>query len=105
MKFTQILKTYAGEYKKYLYLCPAAMIGEVAMETTIPLMTAKLIDEAIPAKDISQVLLYGGLMVLMALLSMGFTGAEVELSLKGAPEDGSETALIQYALKKLGSQR
>ena len=40
-----------------------------------------------------------------ALLSMGFTGAEVELSLKGAPEDGSETALIQYALKKLGSQR
>lgn len=38
-----------------------------------------------------------------ALLSMGFTGAEVELSLKGAPEDAAETALIQYALKKLGS--
>ena len=38
-----------------------------------------------------------------ALLSMGFTTAEIELSLKGAPEDGTESALLQYALKKLGS--
>ena len=38
-----------------------------------------------------------------ALLSMGFTGTEVELALKGAPEDATETALLQYALKKLGS--
>ena len=26
-----------------------------------------------------------------------------ELALKGAPEDATETALLQYALKKLGS--
>ena len=38
-----------------------------------------------------------------ALLSMGFTSAEIELALKGAPESGSESALLQYALKKLGS--
>ena len=38
-----------------------------------------------------------------ALLSMGFTTAEIELSLKGAPEDGTESVLLQYALKKLGS--
>ena len=38
-----------------------------------------------------------------ALLSMGFTTAEIELSLKGAPADGTESALLQYALKKLGS--
>lgn len=38
-----------------------------------------------------------------ALLSMGFTTAEINLSLAGAPEDASETALLQYALKKLGS--
>ncbi len=38
-----------------------------------------------------------------ALLSMGFTTAEIDLSLKGAPEDASEGALLQYALKKLGS--
>ena len=38
-----------------------------------------------------------------ALLSMGFTSAEVDLALKGAPEDGTESTLLQYALKKLGA--
>ena len=38
-----------------------------------------------------------------ALLGMGFTAKEAELALKGAPEDGSEGVLLQYALKKLGS--
>jgi len=38
-----------------------------------------------------------------ALLSMGFTTAEIDLALKGAPEGATEGALLQYALKKLGS--
>ena len=38
-----------------------------------------------------------------ALLSMGFTSAEADLALKGAPEDGTESSLLQYALKKLGA--
>lgn len=38
-----------------------------------------------------------------ALLSMGFTSAEVELALKGAPEGSTEQALIKYALKRIGS--
>ena len=38
-----------------------------------------------------------------ALLSMGFTSAEADLALKCAPEDGTESSLLQYALKKLGS--
>ena len=37
-----------------------------------------------------------------ALLSMGFTSEETELALKGAPEEASETVLLQYALKRLG---
>lgn len=37
-----------------------------------------------------------------ALLSMGFTSAEAEVALKGAPEAAGEAALIQYALKRLG---
>lgn len=37
-----------------------------------------------------------------ALLSMGFTSEETELALKGAPEEASETILLQYALKRLG---
>lgn len=38
-----------------------------------------------------------------ALLSMGFTSAEVELALEGAPENGTDSALLQYALKRLGA--
>lgn len=38
-----------------------------------------------------------------ALLSMGFTSAEIDAALAGAPEGGSDSALLQYALKKLGS--
>ena len=38
-----------------------------------------------------------------ALLSMGFTEAEIGLALTGAPADASDSALLQYALKKLGS--
>lgn len=38
-----------------------------------------------------------------ALLSLGFASAEADLALKGAPEGADEGALLQYALKKLGS--
>lgn len=37
-----------------------------------------------------------------ALLSMGFTSAEADLALKDAPEQASESVLLQYALKRLG---
>jgi Holliday junction DNA helicase RuvA len=37
-----------------------------------------------------------------ALLSMGFSSAEADIALKGAP-DSSEAAALQYALKRLGS--
>ncbi len=40
---------------------------------------------------------------LEALLSMGFTHLEADLALKGAPAEASEQALLQYALKRLGS--
>ena len=39
-----------------------------------------------------------------ALLSMGFTSAEAEVALKGAPESTGEGALLQYALKRLGNR-
>lgn len=37
-----------------------------------------------------------------ALLSMGFTSAEAELALRGAPEGANESELLRYALKRLG---
>ena len=41
--------------------------------------------------------------IVEALLSMGFTDQEAQLAIKGAPEGASEGALLQYALKRLGS--
>ncbi len=38
-----------------------------------------------------------------ALLSMGFTSAETDLALKGAPVGSTDSALLQYALKRLGA--
>ncbi|MEY8562481.1 Holliday junction branch migration protein RuvA [Eggerthellaceae bacterium 3-80] len=40
---------------------------------------------------------------LEALLSMGFSSAEAELALKGAPAGQTESKLLQYALKRLGA--
>lgn len=41
--------------------------------------------------------------IVEALLSMGFTEQEATLALKGAPQSATEGALLQYALKRLGS--
>ena len=49
---------------------------------------AGLFDEAAPAE---------------ALLSMGFTSEEADVALKGAPEGAAESVLLQYALKRLGT--
>lgn len=38
-----------------------------------------------------------------ALLSMGFTSTEIELSLQNAPQIETESGLLQYALKRLGN--
>ena len=38
-----------------------------------------------------------------ALLSMGFTSTEIDLALKDAPSEETETGLLQYALKRVGA--
>ena len=81
------LLKYAGKYKWPLIFCPMVMIGEVAMETYIPKLIQRLIDEAIPysaqSGEMSQVLICGGLMIVMALVSMGFGMAGSYLGAKG----------------------
>ncbi len=86
MQFKRLLG-YAGKYKKYLILCPLVMIGEVVMEMLLPTITAALIDNVIPecaqSGSISRVLLYGGVMLVMAVLSAGFGMAGARLSALG----------------------
>lgn len=74
-----MLKTLGAqikEFKKDSFLTPVFMIGEVIMETVIPLLMASIIDNGVNGNngrgDISHIYLVGALMVGTALLSLTF---------------------------------
>ena len=62
------------QYKKQAIATPLFMIGEVAMEALIPMIMAMLIDRGIGTDErpgsIPQILLYGGLLLAAALISL-----------------------------------
>ena len=60
------------EYKWAAILSPLCMIGEVYMETRIPLVLSKVVDLGVTAGDMGAVLHYGLILVLHALMSMAF---------------------------------
>ena len=66
-----ILK-HVKEYKKDAILTPVFTALEVLMEVLIPFIMASLIDKGIEAGDMQNVVLYGGLMLLMAMFSLAF---------------------------------
>ena len=72
--------SHVGEYKKQAVLCPLSIVGEVIMEVTIPLVTARMIDNGIKAGNISYVTGMGILMVCMALVSLFFGALAGRLS-------------------------
>ena len=69
-----------GEYKKKALLAPAAIVGEVAMEVTIPMVMAKILDNGISKGRIGYVAAMGGVMMLMALFSLMFGALAGRLS-------------------------
>ena len=70
-----MLKTilsYVGKYKKQAILSPITIMGEVLMEVLIPYVMANIINNGINKGDIGYVVKMGGLMVLMAIVSLFF---------------------------------
>lgn len=59
-----------GEYKKYAFLTPVVMIGEVLMEVLIPLVMAKIVDVGIANGDVAFTVKMGLIMVSMAIFSL-----------------------------------
>ena len=59
------------QYKKDTILTPIFTALEVLFEVIIPLITAKLIDDGISAGNMSAVVKYGVIMVIVAFLSLG----------------------------------
>ena len=68
----KVLATHIKEYKKVSLLTPLFTSLEVVMDVLIPWVTASLIDKGIMAGNMQQVMNYGALMVVMALLSLAF---------------------------------
>ena len=62
------------EYKRQAVATPLFMVGEVAMEALIPMIMALLIDRGIGTDEnpgsIGQILLYGGLLLVTAFISL-----------------------------------
>ena len=70
-----MIKKLAGQikqYKKETILTPVFASLEVVMETLMPIVMAKIIDNGIEAGNMSYVYKCGGVMVLMAFLSLAF---------------------------------
>lgn len=70
-----MLKTILAQVRQYKLASILSMVfaaAEVVMEVILPLLTAAIIDKGISVGDMEKVYLYGGLMVLAALLSLSF---------------------------------
>ncbi len=70
-----MIRTLLAQLKQYRsasILAPVFTTGEVLMEVLIPFVTASIIDKGIEAGNIHQVYLYGGIMLVMAFLSLTF---------------------------------
>ena len=71
-----MLKQFWGylepRYRRQAILTPIFILAEVVMEVLIPLQMAKVINLGVNLGDINAVLVHGGAMVVMALLSLVF---------------------------------
>lgn len=68
----KLLSLLKGKYLLMTILTPILIVGEVMMETNIPRIMSKLVDEGITNQDIAYVIRGGLLMILMSLLSLCF---------------------------------
>ena len=70
MKKKRGLTSCIQEFTRDTILTPIFVIGEVAFDVLIPMMTGKLLDEGVKAGSMSHILQYGVLVVAMALMAL-----------------------------------
>lgn len=66
------LFSYSGKYKKFLGFAAVCAALEAMIELLIPLVMAKIVDVAIPSKNMSYTIKLGIMMVTMAIVSFTF---------------------------------
>ena len=71
---------YAKPYWIQSVICPILMIGEVVLELLIPYYMGRIVDVGIPNGDMQYVLRTGGMMILMAGVSLMCGGLAARLA-------------------------
>ncbi len=72
MKMLKTLAKHVKGYEKASILTPILMLGEVLMETIIPLMMASIVDDGIEAGNTPHIYFMGVIMIVTALCSLAF---------------------------------
>ena len=72
MNMIKTLGAHIKEYTKPSIITPIFMVGEVLMETLIPLLMASIVNDGIKKTDMTHIFVTGILMVVMALCSLAF---------------------------------
>jgi ATP-binding cassette subfamily B multidrug efflux pump len=78
------LARYIGEFKKQTILTPVAMIGEVGLEVTIPLLMARIVNVGVMNADIAYIVKIGLIMIGMAVVSLTFGALSARLAATAA---------------------
>ena len=68
------LFSYAGDYKKYVFLAPLFVVLETAGELALPLLIARIIDDGIMVGNLPMIYRIGVYMLIMAIAAV-FLGA------------------------------
>lgn len=72
MHMLKTLGAHVKEYKKVSIITPILMLGEVLMETIIPLLMASIVNDGIEKGNVPHIYVTGAIMVVMALFSLAF---------------------------------
>ena len=78
------LAHYVGDYKKYILIAPVLVFLDVACELSMPLLMAKIVDEGIPAADVSYIVRTGIFMILLAMGAIFFGVLNMKISITGS---------------------
>lgn len=78
------LARYIGEFKKQTILTPVAMIGEVGLEVTIPLLMARIVNVGVMNADVPYIVKIGLIMIGMAIVSLIFGALSARLAATAA---------------------
>lgn len=87
---------YTQGYRKYVLFGVICSAGEAVFELLLPLVMADIVDTGIPAGDTNFILQRGGLMVIMALVSMALGIGSAFLSSRAGQGFGSNLRKAQY---------